>query len=299
MKKLRLKIRQYFDFSEKEVNGFIVLIFLMFILLFAPAGLQLILPNAQAGGAKDEFILDSMEALMSENVEEKIYSKNINLVKFDPNTASKAILIKVGCKEYLAERIVKFRSKGGKFYKKTDLKKIYGFPDYLYQDVEPYIALPDSGSKIKGNNYQKTYKRAAPKANIQFDINTADSNQLEKIFMVGFKTANRIIKYRDRLGGFVAMEQLYEVWKLDSSVVDELKVKSRILPNFEPLKININTADFAMMKDHPYIGYKLAKVIISFRQQHGKYHGPEQLAEIKLLSIEDIKKMTPYISFDE
>jgi competence protein ComEA len=298
MKKVRLAIRQYFDFSEKEVNGFIVLIFLMVILLIAPFILERIIPSAHADSANDAKILDSMMAVMESEKPESNFKKAV-LFSFDPNTSTKEEFVKLGLRDYLAERIIKFKSKGGKFKTKSDLKKIYGFPETLYDELEPYISLPDSAAKPKtGNGYQRTYdQKSETKKYPKFDINTADSNKLEKVYGIGFKTATRIIKYRDKLGGFISMDQLYEIWKLDSAVIYELQNKALVTPGFAPLKISINKAEFEELKNHPYIGYKLAKVIVSYRQQHGDFHMADQLKEIKIITEDEIKKLEPYLAF--
>ena len=298
MKKIRLFIRQFFDFSEKEVNGFVVLIFIIFALLLAPVVFRYAIPTVKANANSDQKILDSLAAQMELTDVVSVETKH-SYFKFNPNNAVHEAFIKLGFTTYLADRIIKYRSKGGKFKTKSDLKKIYGFPESLYSELEPFIALPDSSGKPQSNTYKKTYtSQSYTKAIVQFDINAADSNQLEKVYGIGFKTAIRIIKYRDKLGGFVSMDQLYEVWKLDSAVVKELKLKAKVADGFIPLKININTAVYEELKEHPYIGYKFAKVILAYKQQHGgAIHGLQHLKEIKIITENDLQKMDPYLDF--
>ena len=80
------------------------------------------------------------------------------------------------------------------------------------------------------------------KAPEKFDLNNADTSQLKKIYGIGDKLSMRILKYRDVLGGFVGMDQLKEVYGLDSLVINRLIENSTIQNEFQPKKININTA---------------------------------------------------------
>ena len=56
----------------------------------------------------------------------------------------------LGFSEKQAQSIVKYREKGGYFYKKEDLKRLYVVDDSLYVLLEPYIVL-EGKSKPKSN----------------------------------------------------------------------------------------------------------------------------------------------------
>jgi competence ComEA-like helix-hairpin-helix protein len=63
-------------------------------------------------------------------------------------------------------------------------------------------------------------------------------------------------------------------------------------------KININTAGLEQLKKHPYIKFNKAKLLIAFREQHGKYHTADELKNSKAFTDEDVKKIAPYLIFE-
>ncbi len=260
---------------------------------------------------RESQMLDSLLQVINENtaieshvpLSDNAETPTNELFAFNPNLASEDDFIKLGLKPYLAERILKYRSKGGKFKIKADLKKIYGFPEFLYVKLESYIDLPEIKTLETKTTYSKTKienNGQLPKLKYEYkkqDLNLADSVAFEKVYGIGFKLALRIIKFREKLGGFVAMAQLKEIWGLDSTVIQEIEKKFLIAENFQPIKINANTDDFQLLKSHPYIGYQRAKLILAFRKQHGTYHSIDQLKQIQTISAEEIEKMKPYLEF--
>lgn len=305
MKNIKRYIRQYFDFSQRETNGFLLLSFLILILILAPFLFQKFYPNRAESDIIDAQKLDSLLASIEidssaekstsnfEKSEQK--SIEISLFQFNPNLISAAEFQKLGVKKYIAERIIKYRQKGGVFKTKTDLKRIYGFDSVLFTKLDPYILLPEKTSFTKIET-QKEIK-SVPKT-IVFDINLADSAQLEKVYGIGAKLVARILKYRNKLGGFVSKNQLKEVYGLDSVVLDELNKKTTIAADFIPQKIKINQTTFEELKSHPYFGYKNAKVILAYKSTNGKIIDKEDLKNIKILSKEEIEKMVFYLDFE-
>src|SRR5690606_9841495 len=134
---------------------------------------------------------------------------------FDPNTAPVDDLVKLGIKQGIATRMVRYRESGGRFAVRQDLLKIYGMDSTLYAILYPYIKLPDRAPDII------TVKGAGEKTE-RFDLNTADTAQLVRVYGIGPVLSKRIVKFRERLGGFVAPEQVYEVYGLDSATATRL-----------------------------------------------------------------------------
>src|SRR5258706_14664541 len=147
----------------------------------------------------------------------------IKSFSFDPNLSTREELADLGFTRSLATRIVNYRLKGGKFFVKRDLMKIYGMDSTLYQRLIPFISLPENISKEKTSKKFETREKPAV---AKFDLNQADTSRLVKIYGIGPKLSLRIVSYRDKLGGFIFQSQLQEVYGLDSTVVRELISKS-------------------------------------------------------------------------
>src|ERR687885_347590 len=248
-------IRDYFGLSHKEARGVIVLLVLTFFLLLLPYLYRFLYSSKPIDpSAADQRKLDSLVALMKvEEAKQPNYRDHPagdkttaehfsepKLFHFDPNTVSVAGWQQLGLPKWLAERIDKYRSKGGQFRKKEDLLRIYDFPADLYDQLEPYITLKDSekpsnqayerfpnseNSTSYGDksNERPAYAERVAKPVLQpFDINTADTTQLIALKGIGVTLAGRIVKYRDALGGFISTDQFRDVYGLDSMAVEEL-----------------------------------------------------------------------------
>ncbi|UZR92273.1 ComEA family DNA-binding protein [Chondrinema litorale] len=318
MRRIKNFLIQAFDFSPVEVRGFFVLMVIISISLILPTITKVILSNKEYSPEADQKLLDSLLATL-DHKEPSLAKVNIQtssetqiqLFKFDPNQASLSDLTLLGINDFLAKRIVKYRSKGGKFYKKEDLLKIYGFPDSLYSSLEDYIAINSIAKKETftqkdkdGNSDKKEVIASTANTILEteplelIDINLADTTQLKVVRGIGSKLAARIVSFRSKLGGFHDNNQLKEVYGLKPEVCDALLVYAEVKENAEINKISINLADAKSLQSHPYISWKEANIIVKYRAQHGDYKKPEDLANIKILDDTFIKKIAPYLSFE-
>jgi len=331
MKRIKFWIRNYFGFSKRETNGFIIIMAIMIIsvsgVLVYPYVAGKIFGNQQVESL-DQNTLDSLEALIDKQTAELAAKKEVlkkeyeakkasspslkkkkrKFVKepafqpketfaFDPNVATVEEWQKLGFSSRLSKRIHNYVSKGGRFHQKSDLKKIYGFPDEAYDQLVNYIQLPDKRERkyASSNPYEsgKTFKK---RVITPFDLNEADTAQLKQISGIGEKLSARIVKYRENLGGFVNTTQLNDVYGLKPEVIEKLLKYASIKPE-SIKKINVNTATYDELKTHPYIRYKLAKIIVNYREHHGKYTSMADLGKIKVLDQATLEKLEPYISF--
>lgn len=132
-----------------------------------------------------------------------------------------------------------------------------------------------------------TSKPAEPKKTVTpasktypiLDINLADSTALVALPQIAEVMASRIHRYRDRLGGFVSFDQLFEVKGMDSARFATIKPYI-ILGNKEITKINVNRDDFKTLLRHPYLEYEQVKAIVNYRERKGLIKDWEQLKTI-------------------
>jgi competence protein ComEA len=329
MKRIQDFIRKALTMSPSEAKGVFIIIVAILVLLGA-----IFLSDYFFGKSQQTVIISSPESLDSlsvtlkpksdyksnyQNYDNKSYSSPNNnspakLFNFDPNTASVEQLASLGIPKFIAERIEKYRSKGGKFKKKEDLAKIYGLRLEDFERLEPYIQLPSSTTdsspqeqltdlgerkteKGESNapNEQPattTFKKPEAKTISKFDLNTADTTVLKQINGIGSGYAKRIVKFRDGLGGFVNVEQVRETFGLPPETADELLKYGFVKGGFRRIKIN-EVADFT----HPYIKRFQVKAIVAYRQQHGNFKSADDLKAIKILDEATIEKIKPYLEF--
>jgi competence protein ComEA len=307
---MRAWIRNYFGFSQREANGTIVLFVILIFVIALPKifsffvqSEQMYYQDAHLDSLVAQIVVTKQEPAWKKydkydaGKEDKYAIKNSILFPFDPNKLSVDSLVLLGFNEKLSARIDNYRKKGGQFRKKEDLKKMYGLSEQLYEKVEDYIVLPEKVAYQKRNfrdttSFRKKYERPVI---VAFDANTADSTTFINLKGIGASTARRILKYRTKLGGFVSQEQFREVYGLDSLALDELFKYAKVTS--EPTKIRINHADEQGLK-HPYMPYKLPRLIVNYRNQHGNFNSVEELLRIKVLKSEELQKIKPYLTTD-
>lgn len=243
--------------------------------------------------------LDSLVATLENEQEiQRVASQTTtkhNLFSFDPNTATKDEFLDLGFSGLVASRIINYRSKGGKFKIKNDLRKIYGMDSIFYEEVKSFIQLPDSLVFEKKFAEKFLVKEKIKNERSLFDLNLADTSQLKSVYGIGEKLSLRIIKYRESLGGFVYANQLKAIFGLDSTVVENLLTRSFISREFQPDALNLNSASEQELDKHPYINKTQAKAIVAYRFQHGKFTSVDELKNIRLLERETIDKLLPYL----
>ncbi|MEM9389836.1 MAG: helix-hairpin-helix domain-containing protein [Bacteroidota bacterium] len=168
-------------------------------------------------------------------------------------------------------------------------------------DVQPQFyrkfEYQDLYGKKKRTHLFESLPKYESKSITKFDINAADTLQLKQLKGIGTVLSRRIVKYRNILGGFVTLDQLSEVYGLQDSVLLQLDSMVFISPEFQPRKINVNTATPDSLSRHPYIKRPLARAINNYRFQHGDYSSSVDLGNIRLLDSLTLIKITPYISF--
>ncbi len=297
LSKLKHIIRNYFGFSKTETNGFMMLLLFMLALVFVPMLYKKHLLSKSRFPAVEITRLDSLALQVDKQVQlasQKTLSEKppVQLFDFNPNTVTVSELTSLGINQKIAQRVINYRNKGGKFYRKEDFKKIYGLNINDYDRLKNNIIIPQKNVKYSTEPLKKFVKNTIT----PFDINTADTAQLRKIYGIGSVLSSRIIKFRDGLGGFTSKKQYAEVYGLEAETVNILDSLSFILDGFLAQKININEANIEQIAQHPYIRKKLAKMIVAYRLQHGNFETIEDLSKIHTMDEKTLIKIRPYIA---
>ena len=222
---------------------------------------------------------------------------------FNPNLADQEMFEQLGFPEKTIKIIFNYRNKGGSFYKKEDLLKIYGMDSTLYEQLHPFILLDKRNNSLPKDSFKiKTPKEPffLPKEiqpPIIVDINKANLEDWKKIKGIGDYYGKKILAFREKLGGFSSIDQIQDTYGLRDSVFQVIKPQLVFSPIYT--KIKLNQVDAKTLKLHPYINKKQATIIINFRNNHGSFTSAEDLHQVKILTPEDIMKISPYLSFEE
>lgn len=139
-------------------------------------------------------------------------------------------------------------------------------------------------------------KHPARRIQQPFDINQANQAQLCTVPGIGTVLSARIIKYRNKLGGFVHPSQYTEVYGLSPNAVQHLKAQSYIQQGFCPERLHLNSASVTLLAAHPYLTYKQAQGIVRYRKQHGPYPTVEAIDKLIQIDKRTLTKITPYLT---
>lgn len=244
----------------------------------------------------EKMLLDSLVAQWERQPSEAIAPPDVPVnpkrFPFNPNHAAKEELMQLGFSGTIASRIIYYRQRGGKFEIKNDLLKIYGIDTAVFRQLYVYIELPEKPYAHVHPKVVQAQHTAVKKIN----LNTADSLQLLYVRGIGPVLAQRIVKYRNRLGGFIRKEQLHEVYGLDSAAIAALSEIAFIDTTLSIRKININKATEEELSFHPYISRTASKAIVTYRFQHGPFQSEQDIGKIYALDEKTIQRIIPYLS---
>jgi len=279
-------LRKWFSFSKGERVAIITILALIFLLVLA----CLFRPSRKSLSEASLHNLDSLLALRQAAIELQQQQKEqsqeaveLHPFPFNPNTVTEEELLQIGLNDRQVRNIMNYRAKGGKFYSKNDLGKLYTISEEDFAQLEPFIVLPEvsrgagAPSATKKQD-EKTGEESKPakKAIPIVDLNTVDSTTLVELPQIGGFMAMRIIEFRDKLGGFVDMEQLRAVKGMDSTRFATIQPYI-IIGEVEMRKIDVNRADFKTLVHHPYLSYEQVKRIFDQREKRGMIKNWAQL----------------------
>lgn len=288
---MKAPIKSYLTITKKEWNGLVMLVILIAGVLAAPYIYQLFRKDSTIN-FKD---FDNAVAQISKAEKNGSYPASNDLrdsqvrqpvmFAFNPNALSTQQWEQLGLSERQTEVIVHYEARGGRFYKKEDLQKIYAITAEDYKRLEPYINLPGADAPSKKLKPGET-----------IELNRADSARLTELTGIGPSLAVIIIRYRNRLGGFYRKEQLKEVYGVDSLEFAVLSNQVTVNPQLVQ-KIGINTISFDQLRLFPYLTYKQVNAIIQYRTQHGNYKSITDMKNIAILDEQTLQKIVRYIDF--
>lgn len=222
---------------------------------------------------------------------------------FNPNTVSFEELLAFGLSKAQASNIVNYRDKSGGFRDKAHFRKLYCMTDELFALISPYLVFESKAENriesiaIEDAKIEKSDSKAQSKVRemLVLDLNACDSLDLQQIRGIGKVRAARIYKYGKRLGGYVNVEQLKEVYGIDNELFEQIKGHFTV-GKTDLRKININSDEIKQLTAHPYIDFQLAKALIRFRKDYGKdFQSAEEIRYIHFLSEQEAEKLIPYL----
>ena len=289
-----MKYEDPFVISKRSKRGLLVLILASLGLIFFPRVYMFF-------QKKEAFVINSEQIAEFERTHKKFKKRNYSNYyskkkkyktpdsKFNPNNYSLSDWMNLGLSEKQSVVVLKFTSRG--IYSEEDLKRIFVIPDVLFELIRDSVVYPE---RIQNTPNQESFKKQAKQITL-INLNTADTTEFMKIYGIGAFYAKQIIRYREKLGGYLTKEQLFEVWKMTTEAYD--KIKDHVFISEKDVKrININSVTIEELKVHPYLKWNQANSIVKMRIQRNGFKNIEELKESVLIDSETYEKLFPYLS---
>ena len=237
--------------------------------------------------------VDSLKQLALIEKVPKIYPLNPNYI-----TDYKGYTLGMSPKEI--DRLLEFRKTGKYVNSAREFQQVTQVSDSLLNTFSNYFRFPDWIQKNKKENKVSAIrdKSLSPKKKI-IDLNLASQEELMQVYGIGEKLSARILKFRNRLGGFLVNEQLYDVYGLDAQTVSRTLERFRVINPPEIEKIKINTATVSEITQLVYINRLLAQKIVRHREEKGLFNSLEELSVMFNDSKEKIDRIGLYLSFEK
>lgn len=230
-------------------------------------------------------------------------NKTAELFYFDPNLADSTQFLRLGLRPYIVRNIYKYRAKGGVFRKPEDFAKLYGLEPAMFERLRPYIRI--GGKVAREDSVKRENERAWAErrdsisrlrqekyeAGIVVDLNTADTTELKKIPGIGGGYAGKIIRYRERLGGYVSVNQLKEI-----EIPEECFLWFSISQD-KVSRLSINKSSFSQLNRHPYLNFYQTRAICEHRRKYGPIKDIVQLGLYTVFTQNDLQRIKPYLDF--
>ncbi|MDZ4839065.1 MAG: helix-hairpin-helix domain-containing protein [Bacteroidota bacterium] len=267
------------NISKSRIRGLFVLAFIILVCLFIQYTIRYWAPNP------DIYLHEIKEKTKDEKSDSQLNNKPANF-SFNPNVISYDSLLLLGLSVRQAEQWVKYRVKGGKFYKAEDVKRLYAIDSSTYLRLLPNLTLPNQNGK----------DAFVSKKLVAIDINSADSIQFISLPGIGPVYAGKILRFRKNLGGFANITQVAETYGVEMSQFELARPYMRLVKPIK--KLVVNETNYESLNLHPYISSQQANAIINFRKNQHPITGIADLKSMKVFSDEEIEKLLPYLSFD-
>ncbi len=251
--------------------------------------------------------LESIDYLQKEirQTKEKLTQAKTILFQFNPNQLDEKGWEKLGFTRKQVRSILKYIDAGGHFYKPEDLLKLYVIDQQKYEQLQPFIILPErkQSKKHKKNCYRIVLIQSSAPVYDAFDMIKAvyykkrENNYL--YYSRSFTSSGQAETELERVKSLGFESAFIEKLPCDEhfyKITPKKKTKT-FRPKLRPV-VELNSADTSLLKTLTGIGSYYAKKIVDYRMRLGGFYSFEQLTEIYKLEHDVIDANRSVLSVD-
>lgn len=256
-------------------------------------------------------VADSLQtAVAGTSSEGSSVSNEVRPQVFNPNSVDSLTLVACGLETWKVHTFLRYRAAGKQFYSEADLLDTYGWQADDIKKLRPYLRFGEqpSAATLTVPSYTRPHAQTATSAQAKetnatphrdkfdthtlVDLNTADTTLLQRIPGIGPYYASQIVRMRERLGGYIDVEQLREIRNFPDESIDWFQVS-----NPKQIRRVSLSDDIPSLGRHPYIGYSRARALHQYQHLYGTIKDSTTLAATRIFSHAELQQLLPYIQF--
>jgi DNA uptake protein ComE-like DNA-binding protein len=288
------RLKSHFKFSKQDQSGIFFLLLLIILLHIGYSYLKDAPLEQRPALQWDAAAQTGLDALKAQTIRKD----TLRIYPFNPNyiTDYKGYTLGMGTDEL--DRLMAYRASGRFVNSAEEFQAVTQISDSLLNRISPYFKFPDwATSKRTSFKTASTPKSSAiKKEEAKKDLNGVTAFDLKKINGIGEVLSARIIKFRDRLGGFLIDDQLYDVYGLEKEVADRALAKYTVLEPPTIVRLNVNDATAAELSQLIYLQRVVAQRIVDYRNANGNLESWDDLIKIKDFPADKIDRIKLYLT---
>ncbi|MEK6492968.1 helix-hairpin-helix domain-containing protein [Myroides odoratimimus] len=290
--------KRFYYYTKSQKRG------LFFLVLFVIA-IQLYIYYPRSS---DQHIVDQYSTLFNDEYQKQIslldsintiaIAKRDTIYPFNPNFITDYRGFVLGMSTAEIDRLLSFRKENKYVNSAKEFQQVTQVSDEWLKTYSAYFKFPDWVNTPKVKREYVDYSK--PKVEVPIVaicINSATLDDLQKVRGIGPYYADKIMKEREKYGGFVSIQQLKFVYGLSEEVVNELYRHFKVMNAPTVTTLNINEASINQLKELPYMNYYIAREVVKHRSMNGDFVNKEGLLQIEKFPIDKIDIISLYLRF--
>jgi len=285
---MKQTLQEMLHFTRRERRSVFYLLGLIFFFLLLPFISSFFIPKKiyDHSEFEAEIALWESEMIIEDSIQRSKYYKNykkkeyknnrtkkdayadvkITPFPFNPNKADRETLKDLGLPDKIVNIFINFRKKGGKFYKKEDLKNVYGMREEWYGTLASYVRISKEKKTYPKKDYSK--KQYQSKEDNRSKITESDP---------------------------IAAADIPKNYDNNSNIIQEEKpkTKKKSKPKYKTVKVDINTASASEFQKIYGVGPAFSKRMVEHREKLGGYYNVQQISEIYGMVDSTFQKIKP------
>jgi DNA uptake protein ComE-like DNA-binding protein len=287
------QFKSYFIFSKAHRSGIVLLVSLLGLTQLG----YFLMSSQNMPEREDAQWLQVQNEIDSLKLEVATHKDTI--YPFNPNFISDYKGYKLGLTVNEIDRLHRFRAQNKYVNSAVEFQHVTQVSDAKLKTLSPYFKFPEWVTRKKDNrsNSYNTFSPKLVQRIVRKDINQASKEDLIAVYGIGEKLADKILIEKEKLGGFVSLEQFQFMWGIRPEALEDIGKRFFVSNNPSVKKIAINELSMKELAQFPYFNYALAKEIVVYRTMNNGIKEIADLTKIKGMPNEKIKIIALYLEF--